>query len=87
MNPIIKQIFHTQAFKVVVFFSQMLFFVFLAKNFSPDKLGIYYLIGTILTVGTYAFGFDLYAYVRRIVPGKTEHEGIKIFKTVLLFEL
>lgn len=87
MIPIVRQMFHTQFFKIITFASQIMFFIFLAKNFGPDRLGLYYIIGTILSVGTYVFGLDLYTYVMRIVPGKTGEEGVRIFKTTVLFEL
>jgi len=87
VQPIARQIIHTTWMHALSLVARFLLIWCLGKTFLPDEYGAYAIIGTVLSIGIYLFGLNLYVYMTRQAPGKTVTEGMSILKTLLAFEM
>lgn len=81
------QIAHTLVYNFVFIFTRFVLFYTLGKNLMPSEYGAYALIASLVTLGVYFFGLQLYTYTWREAPGKDRQIGLKLLKSNLIFEV
>ena len=84
---IIRQIFNTFIYRFIGFFIVFFRVYIIGNNFSTTETGAYDQILRIITIGLYAFGMNIYAYMMRTVPGEKEERKVPIYKTLLMLEV
>lgn len=83
-KKIIFQSTHSLSFNVIHFFSRFLLIYTLGKTFLPEDYGAYGLINTFIGIAGYFLGFEIYTYLYKEIPGKSEEEQYSIFKSIII---
>jgi len=86
-NKIAKQILNTFLYRIIAFVSLILKVLIIGKNFPKEITGTYDLIMGVVTFGIPLFGFNLFMFMIRTVPGKDKERQLVIFKTILFLEV
>ncbi|HEV3139404.1 MAG TPA: oligosaccharide flippase family protein [Vicinamibacterales bacterium] len=82
----VRQAFHTIGVRTLTLVFRFALVVLITRTLSTADYGAYAIVSTIGAFGVFLSGLNLSTYVYRAVPGRSESEQLRIFKTTFLFE-
>ena len=84
MAPIKKQLLNTTIYNLLTWVSKLVIFPIIVKSFEISEYGSYGLLNALITYGSIVFSAELYAFLRKELPGKDKRYQLSMYKSVHL---
>lgn len=84
MALIKKQLINTTVYNLLTWLSKLAIFPIVVKSFDVAGYGSYGLLNALIVYGSIVFSAELYAFLRKELPGKEESYQLSMYKSVHL---
>ena len=84
MKLIKKQLINTTVYNLLTWISKLAIFPIVVKSFEVSEYGTYGLLNALIAYGSIVFSAELYAFLRKELPGKEKRYQLSMYKSVHL---
>ena len=84
MTLIKKQLLNTTVYNLLTWVSKLVLFPIVVNSFEVSEYGTYGLLNALIAYGSIVFSAELYAFLRKELPGKEKRYQLSIYKSVHL---
>jgi polysaccharide transporter, PST family len=84
MARIKKQLINTTVYNLLTWISKLAIFPIVVKSFEVSEYGTYGLLNALIAYGSIVFSAELYAFLRKELPGKEKRYQLSMYKSVHL---